>query len=58
MHLTKKHFLVQFERHYVDRDLNRTGQLIVLVTPGHGVLEVDQRLAVMAKNKVIEQGSC
>jgi hypothetical protein len=48
--------LVQYERHYCDRDLNRTGQLVLLVTPGNGVFEVDAALARTAKDKIIEQG--
>jgi hypothetical protein len=48
--------LVQYERHYCDRDLNRTGQLVLLVTPGNGVFEVDAPLARIAKDKIIEQG--
>jgi hypothetical protein len=48
--------LVQYERHYCDRDLNRTGQLVMLITPGNSVFAVDAPLARIAKDKIIEQG--
>ncbi len=35
--------LMQF--HYLDRDLHRTGQSIVIVSPGCGVFEVDKDLS-------------
>eukprot|EP01119_Soliformovum_irregulare_P009438 TRINITY_DN2275_c0_g1_i3.p1 TRINITY_DN2275_c0_g1~~TRINITY_DN2275_c0_g1_i3.p1 ORF type:complete len:1283 (+),score=361.19 TRINITY_DN2275_c0_g1_i3:3701-7549(+) len=45
-----------FERHYIDRDLQRTGQLIVMLSPGSGVFEVDSELTRMTKGKMIELG--
>lgn len=31
--------------HYVDRDLHRTGNSIVIITPGNGVFEIEKSLA-------------
>lgn len=45
-----------FERHYIDRSLDRTGQLSVVITPGVGVFEVDRELANVTKQRIIDSG--
>ncbi|PRP86654.1 hypothetical protein PROFUN_05133 [Planoprotostelium fungivorum] len=45
-----------FERHYVDRDLQRTGQLICVVTAGGGTFDVDSNLSRLTKQKMIDNG--
>lgn len=41
-----------FEKHYLDRSFDRTGQLSVVVTPGVGVFEVDRELTNITKQRV------
>ncbi|KAG1657873.1 GATOR complex protein DEPDC5 [Nymphon striatum] len=43
-----------FERHFIDRSLDRTGQLSVVITPGVGVFEVDRELANVTKQRIID----
>ncbi|XP_018898821.2 GATOR complex protein Iml1 isoform X2 [Bemisia tabaci] len=45
-----------FEKHYLDRSLDRTGQLSVVLTPGVGVFEVDRALTSVTKQRVIDNG--
>lgn len=33
-----------YDKHYIDRDLTKTGLTIVIVTGGTGLFEVDQKL--------------
>ena len=33
------------EKHYMDRDLTRTGNSIVMISPSSGVVEVDSKLS-------------
>lgn len=43
-----------FEKHYLDRSFDRTGQLSVVITPGVGVFEVDRELTNITKQRVSE----
>ncbi|XP_059473113.1 GATOR complex protein Iml1 isoform X3 [Neocloeon triangulifer] len=45
-----------FEKHYLDRSFDRTGQLSIVVTPGVGVFEVDRELTNVTKQRVIDNG--
>ncbi|KAG0256174.1 vacuolar membrane-associated protein iml1 [Actinomortierella ambigua] len=45
-----------FDKHYVDRDLQRTGLSIVIITPGSGVFDVDKRLLRMTTERMISSG--
>ncbi|CAH1099750.1 unnamed protein product [Psylliodes chrysocephalus] len=45
-----------FEKHYLDRSYDRTGQLSVVVTPGVGVFEVDRELTNITKQRIIDNG--
>lgn len=42
--------------HYMDRDLHRSGNSIVLVTAGSGVFEVDKELAGITKQRMMDNG--
>eukprot|EP00957_Ditylum_brightwellii_P140208 10683549-Ditylum_brightwellii.AAC.1 len=42
--------------HYLDRDLYRSGNSIVIVSPGCGVFEVDQGLAGITKQRMMDNG--
>ncbi|KAJ1459417.1 hypothetical protein M885DRAFT_511366 [Pelagophyceae sp. CCMP2097] len=44
------------DKHYMDRDLQRTGNSIVLVTAGAGVIVVDARLAQITKQRMMDNG--
>ena len=46
--------MLQF--HYVDRDLHRTGNSIVVVSAGSGVFEVDKGLASITKQRMMDNG--
>lgn len=51
------HFkILVFEKHYLDRSFDRTGQLSVVVTPGVGVFEVDRELTNITKQRIIDNG--
>lgn len=41
-----------FEKHYLNRTFDRTGQLSVVITPGVGVFEVDRELTNITKQRV------
>ncbi|KAI8051520.1 hypothetical protein BDF22DRAFT_777116 [Syncephalis plumigaleata] len=45
-----------FERHYVDRDLLRTGQAIMVLTPGPGYFEVDKKLLRLTAERMFDSG--
>lgn len=45
-----------FDKHYVDRDLSRTGLSIVIVTPGTGIFEVDKTLCRMTNRRMTDNG--
>jgi hypothetical protein len=42
--------------HYIDRDLNRVGNSIVVVSAGSGVFEVDNDLAAITKQRMMDNG--
>ncbi|GLE00722.1 hypothetical protein PINS_up009510 [Pythium insidiosum] len=44
------------DKHYMDRDLNRTGQSIVMLTAGSSVFKVDERLAEITKQRMMDNG--
>ncbi|KAF7223401.1 GATOR1 complex protein DEPDC5 isoform X2 [Nothobranchius furzeri] len=45
-----------FDKHYINRNFDRTGQMSVVVTPGVGVLEVDRLLMILTKQRMIDNG--
>jgi hypothetical protein len=45
-----------FDKHYIDRDLKRTGLGVVVFTAGNGVLIVDQNLASLTKQRMADNG--
>ncbi|KAJ9077055.1 vacuolar membrane-associated protein iml1 [Entomophthora muscae] len=45
-----------FDRHYVDRDLIRTGLCIIIVTPGSGLFRVDKHLLRMTFERMNDSG--
>ncbi|XP_012282674.1 GATOR complex protein DEPDC5 isoform X2 [Orussus abietinus] len=45
-----------FEKHYLDRSFDRTGQLSVVITSGVGVFEVDRELTNVTKQRIIDNG--
>lgn len=45
-----------FEKHFMDRSFDRTGQLSVVITPGVGVFEVDRDLTNITKQRIIDNG--
>lgn len=45
-----------FDKHYMDRDLNRTGQSIVMITAGCSIFNVDERLAQITKQRMMDNG--
>lgn len=49
-------FLTVFEKHFLERSFDRTGQLAVVITPGVGVFEVDRELTNVTKQRVIDNG--
>lgn len=45
-----------FDKHYIDRDLIRTGLSVVVVTPGVGAFEVDRKLCRLTSQRLIDNG--
>uniref|UniRef100_A0A2R5L6X3 DEP domain-containing protein n=1 Tax=Ornithodoros turicata TaxID=34597 RepID=A0A2R5L6X3_9ACAR len=45
-----------FEKHFMDRSFDRTGQLSIVITPGVGVFEVDRDLTNITKQRIIDNG--
>ncbi|KAJ3396155.1 vacuolar membrane-associated protein iml1 [Lobulomyces angularis] len=45
-----------FDKHYVDRDLTRTGQSIVLITAGTGFFEVEKKMCRLTSQRIIDNG--
>ncbi|XP_065322123.1 GATOR1 complex protein DEPDC5-like isoform X4 [Gordionus sp. m RMFG-2023] len=44
------------EKQHLDCNFERTGQLSIIITPGHGVYEVDRDLSIITKERVTEIG--
>ncbi len=42
--------------HYIDRDLHRVGNSIVVVSAGSGVFEVDKKLSAITKQRMMDNG--
>ena len=45
-----------FEHHYLNRNLDRTGQQSIVLTPGVGIFEVDRELTMITKQRIIDSG--
>ncbi|KAL0965572.1 hypothetical protein UPYG_G00283080 [Umbra pygmaea] len=45
-----------FDKHYINRNFDRTGQMSVVITPGVGVFEVDRMLMILTKQRMIDNG--
>ncbi|XP_043924800.1 GATOR complex protein DEPDC5 [Protopterus annectens] len=45
-----------FDKHYINRNFDRTGQMSVVLTPGVGVFEVDRLLMILTKQRMIDNG--
>ncbi|XP_054266200.1 GATOR complex protein Iml1 isoform X3 [Macrosteles quadrilineatus] len=45
-----------FEKHFLERSFDRTGQLVVVITPGVGVFNVDRELTNVTKQRIIDNG--
>ncbi|KAI9205484.1 uncharacterized protein BJ171DRAFT_61793 [Polychytrium aggregatum] len=45
-----------FDKHYIDRDFLRTGLLVVIITPGTGLFEVDKKLLRLTTQRMIDNG--
>lgn len=45
-----------FEKHFLDRTFDRTGQLSVVISPGVGIFEVDRELTNITMQRVIDSG--
>ncbi|KAM7326142.1 hypothetical protein ACRRTK_014620 [Alexandromys fortis] len=43
-----------FDKHYINRNFDRTGQMSVVITPGVGVFEVDRLLMILTKQRMID----
>ncbi|KAF9932750.1 vacuolar membrane-associated protein iml1 [Linnemannia zychae] len=48
--------LNSLDKHYVDRDLQRTGLSIVMITPGSGIFDVDKKLLRLTTERMINGG--
>ncbi|KAF9274064.1 vacuolar membrane-associated protein iml1 [Mortierella alpina] len=48
--------LNSLDKHYVDRDLQRTGLSIVMITPSSGIFDVDKRLLRLTTERMISGG--
>lgn len=44
------------EKHYMDRDLRRTGNSILMISPGTGVMEVTSWLSGLTKQRMMDNG--
>ncbi|KAJ3320168.1 vacuolar membrane-associated protein iml1 [Boothiomyces sp. JEL0866] len=45
-----------FDKHYIDRDLSRTGLSIIVITPSTGIFEVEKKLCRMTTQRMIDNG--
>lgn len=48
--------LNEFSKHYIDRDLKHTGQMIIVLSPGSGYFKVSRPLEDLTKQKIIDNG--
>lgn len=48
--------LLVFDKHFINRNFDRTGQMSVVITPGVGVFEVDRLLMILTKQRMIDNG--
>ena len=48
--------LNMLQLHYIDRDLRRSGNSVVVVSAGSGVFEVEKRLAGITKQRMMDNG--
>ena len=46
-----------FEKYYLDRCFDRTGKLVLVITPGVGVFDVDRDLTNVTKQRTIDCGT-
>lgn len=44
------------DKHFMDRDLERTGNSIVMISPGVGFFEVDSKVARITKQRMMDNG--
>lgn len=49
-------FFAAFERHHIDRNFERTGQTVIVVSPGSGVFEVDREMTSITKQRLLDSG--
>jgi len=45
-----------FENSHINRNLDRTGQQAIVITPGVGIFEVDRDLTIITKQRIIDSG--
>lgn len=45
-----------FEKHYIERSLDRTGQLAIVISPGMGHFSVDRQLTNVTKQRIMDNG--
>jgi hypothetical protein len=45
-----------FDKHHMDRDLTRTGQALVVISPGMGLFEADRKLLMLTKRRLLDNG--
>ena len=45
------------DKHYIDRDLNRTGNSIVMISAGTGIFKVKPRLAQITKQRMLDNAT-
>jgi Vacuolar membrane-associated protein Iml1, N-terminal domain/IML1 N-terminal double psi beta barrel domain len=48
--------LTVFDKHYIDREINRMGQSIVVFSAGSGQYYVDRHLALLTKQRMVDTG--